>query len=117
MWGAALPFDAVTITSYNEWGEGTQIEPAVPYKPPALSSEVVAESAIPETSLRRINYYQGYEEGEEFYVSETRKWVGFYKERCRRRFRGLLRLSDTEDEGGMTVDVGVEKTKRRSEEL
>ncbi|MES1247710.1 MAG: alpha-mannosidase [Actinomycetota bacterium] len=32
LWTAALQAtpDVVTITSYNEWGEGTQIEPAVP---------------------------------------------------------------------------------------
>jgi len=32
MWGAALRAraDLVTVTSYNEWGEGTQIEPATP---------------------------------------------------------------------------------------
>ncbi|HEX6664773.1 MAG TPA: hypothetical protein VF025_13965, partial [Gaiellaceae bacterium] len=30
MWEAAIRADAnlVTVTSYNEWGEGTQIEPA-----------------------------------------------------------------------------------------
>jgi hypothetical protein len=32
MWRAAIASraDAVTITSFNEWHEGTQIEPAVP---------------------------------------------------------------------------------------
>jgi len=32
MWQAALPVaDVVSITSWNEWHEGTQIEPAKPY--------------------------------------------------------------------------------------
>jgi hypothetical protein len=32
LWAAALAAipDIVTITSFNEWGEGTEIEPAVP---------------------------------------------------------------------------------------
>ncbi len=32
-WKAAVASDArvVTVTSYNEWGEGTQIEPATPF--------------------------------------------------------------------------------------
>jgi hypothetical protein len=34
LWNAALSAkpDLVTITSFNEWGEGTQIEPAVPHR-------------------------------------------------------------------------------------
>ncbi len=34
MWRAALaaPTDLVTVTSYNEWGEGTQVEPARPMR-------------------------------------------------------------------------------------
>jgi hypothetical protein len=32
MWRAAMPVaDVVSITSWNEWHEGTQIEPAKPY--------------------------------------------------------------------------------------
>lgn len=33
MWSDAIHIDTdiITITSYNEWGEGTQIEPAVPF--------------------------------------------------------------------------------------
>jgi glycoprotein endo-alpha-1,2-mannosidase len=33
MWEAAIDAlpDAVSVTSFNEWGEGTQIEPAVPH--------------------------------------------------------------------------------------
>jgi len=47
---------AVSITSFNEWGEGTQIEEAIPHK----------------TDGRSYNDYQP--DGADFYLQLTRKW-------------------------------------------
>jgi glycoprotein endo-alpha-1,2-mannosidase len=64
MWRAALDSGAeyVSITSYNEWGEGTQIESAA------------ARSTAPNTGGKKV--YLEYAEGEPGkYVDATRKWA------------------------------------------
>ncbi|CAJ1359318.1 unnamed protein product, partial [Effrenium voratum] len=65
MWGAAIesrPY-AVSVTSYNEWGEGTQIEPAKPYK--SWGGEK----------------YMGYDPKlSDYYLKETKRWSDRFKE-------------------------------------
>ena len=57
----------VTITSFNEWGEGTQIEPAVQY-----SGERMVYDSYPQNQS-------------DFYLRRTRDWVTNYKRQCRER--------------------------------
>ena len=67
MWQAALDLEpfAVTITSYNEWGEGTQIEPARPH------------------TTRGGTRYEDYgEDGPDFYMERTRWWTAKAKRQC-----------------------------------
>jgi hypothetical protein len=63
MWSAALRAapDAVTITSFNEWGEGTQIEPAQPRRGYASYSGAWGLTGTPaETAyLWRTAYWAG----------------------------------------------------------
>ncbi len=62
MWEAALAVDPpyVSITSFNEWHEGTQIEPAVPKTTPTYT-------------------YLDYTPREpEYYLERTAQWVGRY---------------------------------------
>ena len=70
MWRAAISStaDAVTITSFNEWHEGTQIEPAV--------------------ACRRANYrYLSYNgawglsgvAAEDAYLTRTRYWADVFR--------------------------------------
>ena len=76
MWSVALDAapHAISITSYNEWGEGTQIEGARPH---ASAAGLHSEDYQPEV--------------EQFYMLRTRQWV----ERARRNC-GSAQVSDSE---------------------
>ncbi|CAE8681440.1 unnamed protein product, partial [Polarella glacialis] len=65
MWEAAVGSNphAVSVTSYNEWGEGTQIEPAVRY-----------------TSPSGIRYHDYYPEEPNGYLQKTQGWSNRFKE-------------------------------------
>ncbi len=62
MWKAALRVkpEIVSITSFNEWHEGTQIEPATPKKIPGYTYLDYAPRAA------------------EYYLERTRHWVGVF---------------------------------------
>jgi len=67
MWRSAVasaPY-AISVTSYNEWGEGTQVEPAVPYAPPG--------------GLAYLDYRP---EEPDFYLRRTREWAQHYKKKA-----------------------------------
>ena len=76
MWSAALGCGAsiVSITSYNEWGEGTQIEPAVP-------KTVPSESALPAGIRQRLDLapeYLSYAPNDPyFYLNRTARWTSY----------------------------------------
>ena len=52
--------DVISITSYNEWHEGTQIEPTIEHVTPVTS-------------------YPGFERGPDQYLDQTRDWVAAFK--------------------------------------
>lgn len=52
--------DIISITSYNEWHEGTQIEPTIEHVTPVTS-------------------YPGFERGPDQYLDQTRDWVAAFK--------------------------------------
>ncbi|CAD7957455.1 unnamed protein product [Amoebophrya sp. A25] len=89
MWASAMDFDMVTITSYNEWGEGTQIEPAVQYESPKPGSNV---------------HYVHYPDNDpNFFVKRTQEWVRKYKAHCRIRWN----TNELLEEAGEGADVNI----------
>ena len=60
-WRTALAANAeiVSVTSFNEWHEGTQVEPAVPHQ----------------TRNQTFSYLSYEPEDPDFYLRETRHWV------------------------------------------
>ena len=73
MWAAALAAgaDVVSITSYNEWHEGTQLEPAVPYCFPDGYCSPGYEGVYGRTGGAAANAW----------LDRTREWVGAYRAR------------------------------------
>ena len=67
MWRSALEagVNAVTITSYNEWGEGTQIEAARPHAP---ANGTAYADYLPNAP--------------DFYMRRTREWIGEARRGC-----------------------------------
>ena len=83
MWDAAIRAapEVVSITSWNEWGEGTQIEPARAWHGPAAGQgeQPVGSSSGGGGGRRYISYGEGPEDDEAakfLYVDRTRHWKG-----------------------------------------
>ncbi len=72
MWQSAIDSKAsiVTVTSYNEWHEGTQIEPAIPAK---YTSSVTG----------KVENYEDYQpNAPDFYLKKTAGWVDKFEKRA-----------------------------------
>lgn len=66
---------AISVTSYNEWGEGTQIEPAVPHSLPLPAGPGPGRSRGAQPGDSKLKVYHDYGAGGPgMYISLTREW-------------------------------------------
>ncbi len=72
--------DWVSVTSFNEWGEGTQIEPAAP-RATNRGGTVAMGAAVADVPEEEPHVYLDYEEegGEGFYLKRTAHWLGIWR--------------------------------------
>jgi len=86
MWQALLRCDSlvmtpfVSITSYNEWGEGTQIEPAKPFTVEEKhASQLMSQDTL--TKLQIGAKYKDYSpRNPSYYLESTKRWHMKFKE-------------------------------------
>jgi glycoprotein endo-alpha-1,2-mannosidase len=84
MWQAAIKAgaDRITITSYNEWHEGTQIEPALTRLPRSLS--VAGRPASSPVTVPYSSYDGAYglhgSDASHAYLARTAYWTAIYKD-------------------------------------
>lgn len=103
-WSAAIDagVDFVTITSYNEWGEGTQIEPALPYRIELDVLEPRGE-CLNKTTRRALRLSEtgdylnyGINREPHYYLEITREQVKILKEKRPWTYKAEM-LSGTEE--------------------
>ncbi len=77
MWARAVDAQAewISITSFNEWHEGSQIEPAVPFTTPAFQSLDYTDVPAPRRS-----------DGRDHYLRRTAMWSDRFTRPARTRF-------------------------------
>ena len=107
-WKAALNSgfaSGVTITSFNEWGEGTQIEPAVVYTVDvnALEASGACLNRSSRQALKITEEYKNYgQEGPHYYLEITRENVKLLKEKRPWKFTEIelpgMSIKDSKEE-------------------